>query len=97
MMKREVKGRWSIATERPSGKTTRKVNMPFSEAGLLKGLDAERAHADELAQASAAEMGERYFKARAARGNVAQALEIVKKAGSELPGEGDALSEADSK
>lgn len=40
---------------------------------------------------------ERYFKARVARGNVALALEIVKKAGSELPREGDAVSEADSK
>lgn len=35
----------------------RKVNLPFSEADLLKGLDAHGAHADELAQPSASEMG----------------------------------------
>lgn len=35
----------------------RKVNLPFSEADLLKGLDAHGAHADELAQPSATEMG----------------------------------------
>lgn len=35
----------------------RKVNLPFSEADLLKGLDAHGAHAGELAQPSATEMG----------------------------------------
>lgn len=35
----------------------RRVNLPFSEADLLKGLDAHSAHSDELAQPSAAEMG----------------------------------------
>lgn len=35
----------------------RKVKLPFSEAELLNGLDAHGAHADELAQASASEMG----------------------------------------
>ena len=34
---------------------------------------------------------ERYFKARAARGNVDRALEIVQKAGSEPPRDGDEL------
>lgn len=38
-------------------KARRKVNLPFSEADLLKGLDAHGAHADELAQPSATEMG----------------------------------------
>ena len=38
-------------------KAPRKVNLPFSEADLLKGLDAHGAHADELAQPSASEMG----------------------------------------
>ncbi|WP_287962392.1 AbrB/MazE/SpoVT family DNA-binding domain-containing protein [Alcanivorax sp.] len=38
-------------------KAPRKVNLPFSEADLLKGLDARSAHADELAQPSATEMG----------------------------------------
>lgn len=38
-------------------KASRKVNLPFSEADLLKGLDAHGAHADELAQPSATEMG----------------------------------------
>lgn len=36
---------------------SRKVNLPFSEADLLKGLDARGAHADELAQPSATELG----------------------------------------
>lgn len=36
---------------------------------------------------------ERYFKARGARGNVERAMEIVKKAGTELPQEGDELPE----
>lgn len=40
-----------------SQKAPRKVNLPFSEADLLKGLDARGAHADELAQPSATEMG----------------------------------------
>lgn len=35
----------------------RRVKLPFMEADLLKGLDAHGAHADELAQLSAAEMG----------------------------------------
>lgn len=38
-------------------KAPRKVNLPFSEDDLLKGLDAHGAHADELAQPSATEMG----------------------------------------
>ncbi len=40
-----------------SDKAPRKINLPFSEADLLKGLDAQGAHADELAQPSADEMG----------------------------------------
>jgi antitoxin MazE len=35
----------------------RRVSLPFMEADLLKGLDSHGAHADELAQLSAAEMG----------------------------------------
>jgi len=31
-------------------KAPRKVNLPFSEADLLKGLDSHGAHADELVQ-----------------------------------------------
>ncbi len=38
-------------------KAPRKVNLPFSEADLLKDLDAHGAHADELALPSATEMG----------------------------------------
>ncbi len=38
-------------------KALRKVNLPFSEADLLKDLDAHGAHTDELAQPSATEMG----------------------------------------
>jgi len=38
-------------------RASRKVNLPFSEAELLKGLDAHGAHADELAQPSATEVG----------------------------------------
>jgi len=38
-------------------KTARKINLPFSEAELLAGLDAHGAHADELAQPSASETG----------------------------------------
>lgn len=37
--------------------TKRKVNLPFSESFLLKGLDAHSAHADELAQPSITELG----------------------------------------
>ncbi|MCP1674587.1 antitoxin MazE [Natronocella acetinitrilica] len=35
----------------------RKVNLPFSEADLLEGLGARGAHADDLAEPSASEMG----------------------------------------
>lgn len=38
-------------------KPASKVKLPFSEADLLKGLDAHSAHADELACPSAVEMG----------------------------------------
>lgn len=34
-----------------------RVNLPFSESDLLKGLDAHGAHADEIAQPTATEMG----------------------------------------
>ena len=37
--------------------TKRKVNLPFSDAFLLEGLDAHSAHADELAQPSITELG----------------------------------------
>ncbi|MGU5694925.1 Antitoxin MazE (plasmid) [Aeromonas rivipollensis] len=37
--------------------TKRKVNLPFSEAFLLEGLDAHSDHADELAQPSITELG----------------------------------------
>lgn len=40
-----------------AAKAARKVNLPFSEADLLTGLDAHGAHADELAQPTATEMG----------------------------------------
>ena len=39
-------------------KSQRKVNLPFSEADLLEGLDSYGAHADEIAQPSANEMGD---------------------------------------
>lgn len=39
-------------------KSHRRVNLPFSEADLLKGLDARGAHADELAQPTATELGD---------------------------------------
>ncbi len=38
-------------------KATRRVNLPFSESDLLKGLGAHGAHADEIAQPTATEMG----------------------------------------
>jgi antitoxin MazE len=41
----------------PAENATRKVNLPFSEADLLKGLDAHGVHADELAQPTSTEMG----------------------------------------
>ena len=56
-MKSEVKRRGNLAAGRLSGKTPRKVKLPFSEAGLLVGLDAYGAHADEIAQLSASETG----------------------------------------
>lgn len=37
--------------------TVRKVNLPFSEADLLKGLDPHSAHADDLAELSSSEVG----------------------------------------
>ena len=39
-------------------KSSRKITLPFSEADLLAGLDAHGAHADEVAQPSALEVGE---------------------------------------
>lgn len=39
-----------------AGPATRKVKLPFSEAELLKGLDAHGAHADERAEPSASEL-----------------------------------------
>lgn len=38
-------------------KALRKVHFPFSEADLLQGLDAHSAHADELVELSADELG----------------------------------------
>lgn len=38
-------------------KAPRRLTLPFSEADLLKGLDAHGAHADKLANPSASEMG----------------------------------------
>lgn len=35
----------------------RKINLPFSEADLLVGLDAYGAHADEIAEPTVPEMG----------------------------------------
>ena len=52
----DVKG-GKIVIEAAS-KAARKINLPFSEADLLAGLDAHSAHADELGLPSAAEMGE---------------------------------------
>ncbi|MAB35506.1 MULTISPECIES: MazF family transcriptional regulator [Thalassospira] len=52
----DVKG-GKIVIEAAS-KATRKINLPFSEAELLVGLDAHGAHADDLALPSASEMGE---------------------------------------
>ena len=52
----DVKG-GKIVIEAAS-KAPRKINLPFSEADLLAGLDAHGAHADELALPSASEMGE---------------------------------------
>jgi len=39
-------------------KALRKVNLPFTEADLLKGLTGHGAHSDELTQPSAFEMGD---------------------------------------
>ncbi len=36
----------------------RKIKLPYSEADLLKGLDAHGAHADALAEPAAAETGD---------------------------------------
>jgi antitoxin MazE len=41
----------------PAENAPHKVNLPFSEADLLKGLDAHGAHADELAQPTSTETG----------------------------------------
>ncbi len=38
-------------------KTPRRIKLPFTEAELLKGLDAYGVHADELALPSPAETG----------------------------------------
>jgi len=69
-----------------------------AEQAAASGVSLNQYIAATLASRVGAQAeAERYFKARGARGNVAQALEIVKKAGSELPREGDALSEAEPK
>lgn len=38
-------------------KAPRKINLPFSEAELLRGLDVHSAHADECVQPSITELG----------------------------------------
>jgi antitoxin MazE len=57
-MKSDIKRQMESATGRISGKAPRTVNLPFSEAELLVGLDAHGAHADALALPSAVEMDE---------------------------------------
>ena len=57
-MKSDIKRQTESAVGRISSKAPRKVNLPFSEAELLVGLDADGAHADALAQPSAAETDE---------------------------------------
>ena len=39
-------------------KASRKINLPFSEAELLKGLDAHAAQADALAEPTTTELGD---------------------------------------
>jgi antitoxin MazE len=56
-MQSEIKRWGNSAAVRLSGKTPRKVKLPYSEAALLAGLDAHGAHADEIAQPSASETG----------------------------------------
>ena len=57
-MKSDIKRQTESAVGRISSKAPRKVNLPFSEAELLLGLDAHGAHADALARPSAAELDE---------------------------------------
>lgn len=57
-MKSDIKRQMESAVGRISSEALRKVNLPFSEAELLLGLDAHGAHADALARPSAVEMGE---------------------------------------
>ena len=51
----EVKGRRIIIQAAPV--SARKVKLPFTEEELLRGLDAHRAHADELAEIDLSEAG----------------------------------------
>lgn len=43
---------------RPKGPLRTGVRFPYSEAELLQGMTAERAHADELARPTSREVGE---------------------------------------
>lgn len=47
-----------IVIEPIADSTKKRLRLPFSEAQLLKGLTAETAHADEVAQVSGKEVGE---------------------------------------
>ncbi len=42
----------------PAKSRRRSLNLPFTEEALLTNLDAHTAHADEVAEPSAAELGE---------------------------------------
>lgn len=42
----------------PAERLRKSLNLPFSEAALLKGLNAHTAHADEVAAPLAAELGD---------------------------------------
>ena len=57
-MQSEIERQIESASGRTFRETPPKVNLPFSEADLLVGLDADGAHADALVQVSVAEMGE---------------------------------------
>ncbi len=47
-----------VIIEPIANKPARRLKLPFTEAQLLSGLDAHTAHADELAELSANEVGD---------------------------------------
>ena len=47
-----------VVIELADNRSARRLNLPFTEAQLLSGLDEQTSHADELAELSSVELGD---------------------------------------